>query len=132
MPGWCDAISETYVNAVVYNRLVTYASISITIADGISIPASYTAYIAPISSSKLYNEAHAAKDEKGPETPYVVMLQAINIMSGDGGGISGKCGPQVQEWWEFEHPRRDAVLDPQGIFKISRFLAFICSMCLFF
>ncbi|KAI0806015.1 PRMT5-domain-containing protein [Irpex lacteus] len=83
--------------------------------DGISIPSSYTAFVAPISSSKLYNEAHASKDEKGPETPYVVMLQAINIMSGDGGGISGKCGAQVQECWEFEHPRRDAVLDPQGL-----------------
>lgn len=35
-------------------------------------------------------------------------------MSGEGGGISGKCGGQVQECWEFEHPRRDAVLNSQG------------------
>ncbi|KAI0701199.1 PRMT5-domain-containing protein [Cytidiella melzeri] len=83
--------------------------------DGISIPASYTAYLAPISSSKLHIEAHAAKDEKGPETPYVVMLQAINILSGEGGGISGRCGAQVQGCWDFEHPRRDAVLDLQGL-----------------
>ncbi|GJE96614.1 PRMT5-domain-containing protein [Phanerochaete sordida] len=83
--------------------------------DGISIPASYTAYLAPISSSKLYNEARATKDEKSMETPYVVMLQSIKILSGDGGGLSGKCGPQIQECWEFEHPRRDAVVNAQGL-----------------
>jgi type II protein arginine methyltransferase len=48
------------------------------------------------------------------ETPYVVMLQSIKILSGDGGGLSGKCGNQIQECWEFEHPRRDAVLNDQG------------------
>lgn len=89
------------------------------IADGISIPASYTAYLAPISSSKLFYESRATKDDKGPETPYVVMFQAINILSGDGGGLSGKCGSQVQECWEFEHPRRDAVLDSQGLWRIA-------------
>ena len=83
-------------------------------ADGISIPASYSAFLAPISSSKLYNEARVSKDDKGMETPYVVMLQSIKILSGDGGGLSGKCGPQIQECWEFEHPRRDAVLNSQG------------------
>ncbi|KIP05028.1 hypothetical protein PHLGIDRAFT_129142 [Phlebiopsis gigantea 11061_1 CR5-6] len=83
--------------------------------EGISIPASYSAFLAPISSSKLYNEARVSKDEKGMETPYVVMLQSIKILSGDGGGLSGKCGPQIQECWEFEHPRRDAVLNDQGL-----------------
>jgi protein arginine N-methyltransferase 5 len=81
-------------------------------ADGISIPSSYTAHLAPLSSSKLYNEARAGKDEKkSVETPYVVMFQAVNILSGDGGGTNGRCGPQIQECWEFEHPRRDAALD---------------------
>ncbi|KAF7374956.1 Protein arginine N-methyltransferase [Mycena sanguinolenta] len=79
--------------------------------DGISIPSSYTAHLAPLSSSKLYNEARAGKDDKSVETPYVVMFQAVNILSGDGGGTSGHCGPQIQECWEFEHPRRDAVVD---------------------
>ncbi|CAL1716513.1 unnamed protein product [Somion occarium] len=83
--------------------------------DGISIPASYTAHLAPLSSSKLYNETRVSKDEKAVETPYVVMFQSINILSGDGGGVSGECGPQVQECWEFEHPRRDAVLNAQGL-----------------
>ncbi|KII89931.1 hypothetical protein PLICRDRAFT_40111 [Plicaturopsis crispa FD-325 SS-3] len=83
--------------------------------DGISIPASYTAHLAPLSSSKLFNEATVGKDVKGPETPYVVMFQAVNILSGDGGGLGGRCGPQVQECWEFEHPRKDAVLNAQGL-----------------
>ncbi|GBE88024.1 PRMT5-domain-containing protein [Sparassis latifolia] len=84
-------------------------------ADGISIPASYTAHIAPLSSSKLFHETRVGHEEKATETPYVVMFQAINILSGNGGGISGKCGPQVQECWEFEHPRRDVVLDERGL-----------------
>ncbi|KAK7033061.1 protein arginine N-methyltransferase [Favolaschia claudopus] len=80
-------------------------------ADGISIPSSYTAHLAPLSSSKLYNESRASKDDKGSETPYVVMFQAVNLLSGDGASSSGRCGPQVQECWEFEHPRKDAVVD---------------------
>ncbi|KAJ7707762.1 PRMT5-domain-containing protein [Mycena rosella] len=84
-------------------------------ADGISMPSSYTAHLAPLSSSKLYNEARAGKDEKSVETPYVVMFQAVNLLSGDGGGTNGRCGPQIQECWEFEHPRRDAVLDERGL-----------------
>ncbi|KAG6827203.1 hypothetical protein H0H92_012808 [Tricholoma furcatifolium] len=90
---------------------------------GISIPSSYTAHLAPLSSSKLFNEARATKDPKSLETPYVVMFQAVNILSGDGGGLSGKCGPQVQECWEFEHPRTDPVLDARGTkIGVSNFL----------
>lgn len=49
------------------------------------------------------------------ETPYVVMFQAVNHLSGDGdGGFGGHCGPQIQECWEFEHPRKDPVLDERG------------------
>lgn len=84
-------------------------------ADGISIPSSYTAHLAPLSSSKLYNEARSTKDLKSLETPYVVMFQAVNILSGDGGGLSGRCGSQIQECWEFEHPRKDPVLDARGL-----------------
>ncbi|VDB88421.1 unnamed protein product [Peniophora sp. CBMAI 1063] len=84
-------------------------------AGGISIPASYTAYLSPISSSKLYNEVKAGKDpQKSAETPYVVMFQAINVLSGEDDG-AGRCGPTVQECWEFEHPRRDAVLGEDGL-----------------
>ncbi|KAG5638898.1 hypothetical protein H0H81_008958 [Sphagnurus paluster] len=86
---------------------------------GISIPSSYTAHLAPLSSSKLFNEARATKDLKSLETPYVVMFQAVNILSGEGGGLSGRCGPQIQECWEFEHPRRDPVLDARGLPKTN-------------
>ncbi|KAH7930189.1 PRMT5-domain-containing protein [Leucogyrophana mollusca] len=84
-------------------------------ADGISIPSSYTAHLAPLSSSKLFNEARANKDLKYMETPYVVMFQNVSILSGDGGGAGGRCGSQVQECWEFEHPRKDAVVDERGL-----------------
>eukprot|EP01133_Synstelium_polycarpum_P019348 gene19348-23166_t len=40
--------------------------------DGISIPAWYTSYVAPMSSSKLYNEVAMYNDIKHFETPYVV------------------------------------------------------------
>jgi type II protein arginine methyltransferase len=63
----------------------------------------------------LYNEARANSDDKSLETPYVVMFQAINFVSGDGGGLGGRCGPQIQECWEFEHPRKDAILNAQGM-----------------
>jgi len=85
-----------------------------SIANGISIPASYTAYLAPLSSSKLYNEVRAGKDDKASETPYVVMFQVANILSGPGVGDGARCGPRIQECWEFEHPRRDVVLDERG------------------
>ena len=47
---------------------------------GISIPYSYTSFIGPLQSSKLYNEVRGCKDEtKHPmanfETPYVVHFQ---------------------------------------------------------
>lgn len=94
--------------------LITYL-VRLFPADGISIPSSYTAHLAPLSSSKLYNEAHVGKDEKSVETPYVVMFQAVNILSADGSVLtSGRCGPQIQECWEFEHPRKEAVLDARG------------------
>jgi type II protein arginine methyltransferase len=50
----------------------------------------------------------------------VVMFQAVNILSGDGGGLSGKCGAQIQECWEFEHPRKNPVLDARGEVSMLR------------
>lgn len=83
--------------------------------DGISIPSSYTAYLAPLSSSKLYNAARESRELKGVETPYVVMFQNVNLLSGDGGGVGGRCGPKIQECWEFVHPRRDVAVDDRGL-----------------
>lgn len=90
--------------------------------DGISIPSSYSAFLAPIQSAKLHHEAGGSKDakekdrEKGLETPYVVMLQAINFLSGDNPNPvhGGRCGGRIQQCWEFVHPRRDALLDSRG------------------
>jgi protein arginine N-methyltransferase 5 len=83
-------------------------------ADGISIPSSYSAHLAPLSSSKLFNNARISREIKGMETPYVVMFQNVNILSGDGGGVSGRCGRKIQQCWEFEHPRKDATVDERG------------------
>jgi protein arginine N-methyltransferase 5 len=84
-------------------------------AEGISIPSSYTAYLAPISASKLYNDPSGAlRETKAAETPYVVMLHAINTLSADGGDDRPTCGSKIQDCWDFEHPRSGIVLDPQG------------------
>jgi len=107
--GWCHAILETYVIPRVLLDVPHFEA-----ADGISIPSSYTAYLAPISSPKLHNELLLSTNKASPETPYVVMLQAINMLSGDGGGLRGACGSRIQECWTFNHPRRDAVLNGQG------------------
>ncbi|KAI8831099.1 protein arginine N-methyltransferase [Chytridium lagenaria] len=45
---------------------------------GISIPCKYTAYVSPLSSSKLYSEVTAYKDVTHLETPYVVKFKAAN------------------------------------------------------
>lgn len=43
------------------------------------------------------------------------MMQQVNLLSGDGGGASGRCGERIQQCWQFEHPRRDLVLDDNGL-----------------
>ncbi|KAG8812619.1 methyltransferase protein, partial [Serendipita sp. 399] len=83
--------------------------------DGISIPSSYTSYLSPVSSARLHNEVLQNNGRSGPETPYVVMFQAVNTLSGEGGGLRGLCGTKVQECWTFTHPRRDAVINEQGL-----------------
>ncbi|ORY29011.1 PRMT5 arginine-N-methyltransferase-domain-containing protein [Naematelia encephala] len=78
--------------------------------SGISIPTSYTAHLAPISSSKLYADAtNPARPKGAAETPYVVMMSAVNVISGDAPGRE-----RIGQCWVFEHPRRDLILDPSG------------------
>lgn len=50
---------------------------------GISIPASYTAYLTPIAAPKLHADilARTMTDKEAPNTPYVVMLHAIDYLS---------------------------------------------------
>ena len=81
-------------------------------ANGVSIPSSYTAHIAPLSSTKLFNEVRGHEGLKKSETPYVVMFNAVNILSGEGG--DGNTGPRIQECWEFAHPVKGVVLNERG------------------
>ncbi|KAI8146475.1 PRMT5 arginine-N-methyltransferase-domain-containing protein [Fennellomyces sp. T-0311] len=62
--------------------------------DGISIPSSYTAYVSPLASSKLYNEVAAYKDLVHFETPYVVMFQQADELA------------PSKALWTFEHPNK--------------------------
>ncbi|KAL4919768.1 PRMT5 arginine-N-methyltransferase-domain-containing protein [Aspergillus aurantiobrunneus] len=95
---------------------------------GISIPASYTAHLTPISAPKLHADVtnQTVANPAAPETPYVVMLHAIDYLSTD---ISETCAgnpnntnnarssiatlpaetptPLVQTAWSFSHPNRD-------------------------
>ncbi|KAA8652507.1 hypothetical protein EYZ11_007675 [Aspergillus tanneri] len=100
---------------------------------GISIPASYTAHFTPISAPKLHADVmhQTASNPAAPETPYVVMLHAvdflstnqpsdttamnINMSSSNSGNvrssISALPGPEapppfVQTAWSFSHPNK--------------------------
>jgi protein arginine N-methyltransferase 5 len=145
VPRRRHAFPQAYVRPSVASAIAKLADLDrplvllSRVADGISIPSSYTAYLSPLSSSKLYNEVTsrsstpAASASTGStsaaETPYVVMFQAVNTLSGnpdtpsslavDGtpilGADSGRCGGQVQACWAFDHPRRDVVLDARGL-----------------
>nr|XP_012138569.1 PREDICTED: protein arginine N-methyltransferase 5 isoform X2 [Megachile rotundata] len=71
---------------------------------GISIPCSYTSYIAPVQSSKLYNEVrHCSDKDKHPlahfETAYVVHLQNKYVIA------------KPQPLFTFKHPNRENVID---------------------
>ncbi|KAJ3062157.1 Protein arginine N-methyltransferase 5 [Podochytrium sp. JEL0797] len=63
--------------------------------NGISIPSSYTAFISPVSSTKLHAAVQAYRDVEHAETPYVVKLKAICHIGG------GEPVPV----WTFTHPR---------------------------
>ncbi|CAG8470262.1 6266_t:CDS:10 [Paraglomus brasilianum] len=67
--------------------------------DGISIPSSYTAFIAPLSSAKLFAEAAMHRDW---EMPYVVMFHACTQLA------------SPKSVWTFEHPNRLLTVDEQG------------------
>jgi len=87
-------------------------------ADGISIPSSYTSYLAPITSTKLHQEvtgsavAGTSVDIKPAEQPYVVMFSAHHILSASGGR---QQADRIQECWTFQHPRPDVVVDHAGL-----------------
>ncbi|ELU14784.1 hypothetical protein CAPTEDRAFT_161444 [Capitella teleta] len=70
--------------------------------DGISIPYKYTSYLAPLMSSKLWNETKLSRDvNKSPEspfeTPYVVRLHNVHLLS------------KAQPLFTFVHPNRGVI-----------------------
>ncbi|CAG7997044.1 unnamed protein product [Penicillium olsonii] len=97
---------------------------------GISIPASYSAHFTPVSAPKLHSDVvhQTVSNPAAPETPYVVMLHAIDFLSttdtpttnetsnaSDGTRSSTPSGsftatefptPFVQTAWSFSHPNR--------------------------
>ncbi|PWY84906.1 protein methyltransferase RmtC [Aspergillus heteromorphus CBS 117.55] len=106
---------------------------------GISIPESYTAHLTPIAAPKLHADVmnQTVSNPAAPETPYVVMLHAIDFLSTNQpsatalmnsspagarpnvrDSISTLPGsgetpiPFVQTTWSFEHPNRN--IPPQS------------------
>lgn len=72
--------------------------------DGVSIPCEYTSYLAPLQSSKLYNEVRATKEKDKPlemnfEMPYVVRLHNCQILA------------DPKKVFHFKHPNRAEVID---------------------
>lgn len=68
---------------------------------GISIPSSYTAHLTPILAPRLHADIshRAITDATATETPYVVMLHAIDYLAS-----SVPYHPRIQQAWEFVHP----------------------------
>ncbi|KAJ5654065.1 hypothetical protein N7490_001068 [Penicillium lividum] len=93
---------------------------------GISIPASYSAHFTPVSAPKLHSDVvnQTASNPAAPETPYVVMLHAIDFLSTTGSPVNPDTAnpnanrtsstaytpatefptPFVQTAWSFSHP----------------------------
>ncbi len=74
-----------------------YSALHLFKEDAVSIPASYTSWVGPLQSSKLYNEVRASVDsDRNPnanfETPYVVHFQNRTELA------------QPKPLFTFEHP----------------------------
>eukprot|EP01116_Phalansterium_solitarium_P004759 TRINITY_DN1586_c0_g1_i1.p1 TRINITY_DN1586_c0_g1~~TRINITY_DN1586_c0_g1_i1.p1 ORF type:complete len:625 (+),score=223.40 TRINITY_DN1586_c0_g1_i1:84-1958(+) len=67
--------------------------------DGVSIPAAYTSFLAPITSAKLHNEVRNFKDMKHLETPYVVKMHQVAVLAA------------AQPVFTFVHPNRSHPID---------------------
>jgi type II protein arginine methyltransferase len=74
---------------------------------GISIPSSYTAHLSPILAPRLHADIsqRAVADPTATETPYVVMLHAIDYLA-----TSVPDSTRFQQAWEFTHPLPAATL----------------------
>eukprot|EP00602_Paraphysomonas_sp_CaronLab_P011254 CAMPEP_0185043872 /NCGR_PEP_ID=MMETSP1103-20130426/43145_1 /TAXON_ID=36769 /ORGANISM="Paraphysomonas bandaiensis, Strain Caron Lab Isolate" /LENGTH=294 /DNA_ID=CAMNT_0027584095 /DNA_START=825 /DNA_END=1706 /DNA_ORIENTATION=- len=77
---------------------------------GISIPASYTSFLAPLSSSKLWNaagDAFPTDRVKGYETPYVVKLHNVCVFA------------EEKSLFHFEHPNTSKPIDNTRYHSVS-------------
>lgn len=83
-------------------------------ATGFSIPSSYTTFLSPLSSPKLYTDILSSSSspatpaqpnavQKAAETPYVVLFKAMKLLAGEGGRGGWE---KIQEGWTFEHSKK--------------------------
>eukprot|EP00200_Dunaliella_tertiolecta_P003160 CAMPEP_0202343186 /NCGR_PEP_ID=MMETSP1126-20121109/3419_1 /ASSEMBLY_ACC=CAM_ASM_000457 /TAXON_ID=3047 /ORGANISM="Dunaliella tertiolecta, Strain CCMP1320" /LENGTH=662 /DNA_ID=CAMNT_0048934227 /DNA_START=1282 /DNA_END=3267 /DNA_ORIENTATION=- len=67
--------------------------------QGISIPANYTSFMAPVSCHKLWNDVKAYNDREHFETPYVAKFHRHYVLA------------PTQEMFSFSHPNRATPID---------------------
>ncbi|ADV21175.1 protein arginine N-methyltransferase 5 [Cryptococcus gattii E566] len=121
VPEKCDILVSELLGSFGDNELSPECldgALRLMKSTGISIPSSYTAHIAPLSTSKLYQETRSpSRGPSSAETPYVVMLSQVDPISGDNNvpGVSPRCGERIQQCWQFVHPNRDITVDSNGI-----------------
>ena len=81
---------------------------------GLSIPRSYTAFLTPIAAPKLHADIlfRTPSDKEAPNTPYVVMLHAVDYLSttlapasatAAGTTVANPPAPHVLAAWSFYH-----------------------------
>lgn len=102
---------------------------------GISIPASYSAHLTPIAAPRLHAEvmSQSAVNPAAPETPYVVMLHAIDYLSTANSNSDSPSNnpnsrtspstepssPFVQAAWSFSHPNKNVPPQPPSQSTVS-------------
>ncbi|KAJ1977489.1 hypothetical protein H4R34_003563 [Dimargaris verticillata] len=75
--------------------------------DGISIPSSYSSYLAPLSSTKLYNQVTALNGPAHFETPFVVLFDAVDSLA------------TPQKVWDFVHPNPQLPTDAHSVARVD-------------
>ena len=61
---------------------------------GVSIPAEYESFVAPVTAAKLYTGAKVYKDREHMETPYVVQFHRVHRIA------------EPKSVWTFSHPNK--------------------------
>ncbi|KAI8960604.1 Skb1 methyltransferase [Daldinia sp. FL1419] len=78
--------------------------------SGISIPASYTAHVSPISTPRIHADikqrAASSPSSDAFDTPWVVRLFALDFVA-----ERAPDRPRFQQAWEFAHPLPQATMD---------------------